>query len=64
MVLDEALEERIADILRRLMVRWPNLDMDAVRAANRKQAVIPNGATVLDPVGTAPGLVVPPAGRS
>jgi nicotinamide-nucleotide amidase len=60
MVLDEALEERIADILRRLMVRWPNLDMDAVRAANRKQAVIPDGATVLDPVGTAPGLVVPP----
>ncbi len=61
MVLDEALEERIADILRRLMVRWPNLDMDAVRAANRKQAVIPTGATVLDPVGTAPGLVVPPS---
>jgi nicotinamide-nucleotide amidase len=34
--------------------------MDAVRAANRKQAVVPRGATVLDPVGTAPGLVVPP----
>ena len=32
-----------------------------MRAANRKQAVIPAGATVLDPVGTAPGLVVPPA---
>jgi nicotinamide-nucleotide amidase len=60
MVLDDALEERIADILRRLMIRWPDIDMDAVRAANRKQAVIPDGATVLDPVGTAPGLVVPP----
>ena len=27
--------------------------------ANRKQAVVPEGATVLEPVGTAPGLVVP-----
>ena len=31
---------------------------------NRKQAMIPRGATVLDPVGTAPGLVVPPARRA
>ena len=31
MVLDEALEERIADILRPLMKRWRNLDFDAVR---------------------------------
>lgn len=61
MVLDEELEERIADILRPLMSRWPGLDEDAIRAANRKQAVVPAGATVLDPVGTAPGLVVPPA---
>jgi nicotinamide-nucleotide amidase len=59
-VLDAALEERIAEILRPLMSRWPGLDADAIRAANRKQAVVPVGATVLDPVGTAPGLVVPP----
>jgi nicotinamide-nucleotide amidase len=62
MVLDEALEERIAEILRPLAKRWPNLDMDAIRESNRKQAVIPEGATVLEPVGTAPGLVVPPGG--
>jgi nicotinamide-nucleotide amidase len=61
MVLDEALEGRIADILRPLMRRWPDLDPGAVRAANRKQAVVPEGAAVLEPVGTAPGLVVPPA---
>jgi nicotinamide-nucleotide amidase len=61
MVLDEALEERIAEILRPLSKRWPNLDMEAIRASNRKQAVIPRGATILDPVGTAPGLVVGPA---
>jgi nicotinamide-nucleotide amidase len=61
MVLDEALEARIAEILAPLAKRWPNLDMDAIRAGNRKQATIPRGATVLEPVGTAPGLVAAPA---
>jgi nicotinamide-nucleotide amidase len=60
MVLDEALEERIAEILRPLAKRWPNLDMEAIRQSNRKQAVVPAGASILEPVGTAPGLVVPP----
>jgi len=60
MVLDEAVEERIAEILRPLAKRFPHVDMEAVRAGNRKQATVPEGATVLDPVGTAPGLVVPP----
>jgi nicotinamide-nucleotide amidase len=60
MALDAELEERIAEILRPLAKRWPNLDMEAIRQSNRKQAVIPEGATVLEPVGTAPGLVVPP----
>jgi nicotinamide-nucleotide amidase len=60
MVLDEALEERIAEILRPLAKRWPGLDPDAIRASNRKQAIVPGGATIIDPVGTAPGLVVPP----
>jgi nicotinamide-nucleotide amidase len=32
---------------------------ESVRAANRKQAMVPAGAQVLDPVGTAPGVVVP-----
>ena len=47
-------------ILERLRSRWRNLDEDAIRASNRKQALVPDGATVLEPVGTAPGLVVPP----
>ncbi len=64
MVLDPRLEERIAEILRPMLKRWPGLDADAIRASNRKQAVIPRGATVLDPVGTAPGLIVPPADGS
>jgi nicotinamide-nucleotide amidase len=61
MVLDPRLEQRIAEILEPMMQRWPGLDPDAICAGNRKQAVIPQGATVLDPVGTAPGLVVPAA---
>lgn len=64
MVLDEALEVRIAEILRPMMRRWPGLDPDAIRASNRKQAVIPAGATVLEPIGTAPGLVVAPLSGS
>lgn len=63
-VLDEALEERIAAILERLTRRWSNLDLDAIRAGNRKQAMVPEGAAILEPVGTAPGFVVPPANGS
>ena len=58
-MLDAALEDKIADILKRLMARFDNVDIDAVRAANRKQAMVPAGAHVIDPVGTAPGVVVP-----
>jgi nicotinamide-nucleotide amidase len=58
--LDVALEQRIADILAPLTKRWPNLDFEAIRAANRKQALVPEGAAVIEPAGTAPGMVVPP----
>ena len=56
--LDEGLERRIGEIIARFARRW-NLDPEAVRIANRKQAMVPDGAVALDPVGTAPGLVVP-----
>ncbi len=59
--LDTALEGRIWKILEGLMIRWPDLDQEAIRRSNRKQALVPRGATVLEPVGTAPGLVVPPS---
>jgi nicotinamide-nucleotide amidase len=63
--LDEEMEAKIARILEPLMKRFQHLDRDAVLAANRKQAMVPRGATPIDPAGTAPGLVVPPAdGRS
>ena len=61
MVLDAALEERILAILRRNRARWRSYSEEAMRAGNRKQAVVPEGATILEPVGTAPGLLVPPA---
>lgn len=59
LVLDTAMETRIAAIVQKWMARFPDMDIEAVRAANRKQAMVPAGATVLDPVGTAPGVVVP-----
>lgn len=59
LVLDDVLEGKIADILKRLMARFDGVDFESVRAANRKQAMVPAGAEVLDPVGTAPGVVVP-----
>ncbi len=63
---DPELERRIAAVVDRLMARrgW-RADPAETAAGVRKQALVPAGATVLEPVGTAPGLVVPPAeGRS
>ncbi len=59
LILDAELEAKIAAILKKLMARIQGGDFEAVRAANRKQAMVPAGALVLDPVGTAPGVVVP-----
>lgn len=59
LVLDNRLERKIGDIVSRLMARFPDVDAEAIQAANRKQALIPDGADVIDPVGTAPGVVVP-----
>ncbi|MCV7425708.1 competence/damage-inducible protein A [Mycobacterium montefiorense] len=59
LVLDEEVEGKIANILKRLMAHFDSESFDAVRTANRKQAMVPAGAQVLDPVGTAPGVVVP-----
>lgn len=60
LVLDHELEQRIAEILRPLMRRYRGLDFEAVRASNRKQALVPEGAVVIEPAGTAPAFVVPP----
>jgi nicotinamide-nucleotide amidase len=59
LALDEEVEGKIANILKKLMAHFDSESFDAVRAANRKQAMIPVGSQVLDPVGTAPGVVVP-----
>lgn len=58
LVLDEAMEARIAAILTRF-AHLSHFGGEALRAANRKQAMVPRGATPLDPAGTAPGFVVP-----
>lgn len=58
LVLDGPLEARIAEILRTLMAGRQGVDFESVMAANRKQAMVPAGAEILDPVGTAPGVVL------
>jgi nicotinamide-nucleotide amidase len=60
--LDEDLERRIGQIIARFARRW-RIDAEALAIANRKQAMVPEGAIALDPVGTAPGLVVPADGQ-
>ena len=60
MELDEEMEAKIAAILARFAASAKlDLSADALNEANRKQAMIPVGAVALDPVGTAPGLIVP-----
>jgi nicotinamide-nucleotide amidase len=60
LLLDEKVEEKIAEILRGFAKRGGfDFDETAIMEANRKQAMVPEGAIALDPVGTAPGLVVP-----
>jgi nicotinamide-nucleotide amidase len=54
---DPALEERIWGVVSRMRRRMP-FEEEAMRAGARKQAFVPEGATVLEPVGTAPGLLV------
>lgn len=60
--LDSALEERIWRIISGFRARWRDVTEESLRAGNRKQALVPRGAAVLEPVGTAPGLVVPVPG--
>jgi nicotinamide-nucleotide amidase len=55
---DPALEERIWRIVSRMRRRWRDASEEGMRAGTRKQALVPDGAVVLEPVGTAPGLVV------
>ncbi len=55
--LDEAMEHQIAGILARFR-QLSRFSPEALRVANRKQAMVPRGAEPLAPVGTAPGLVV------
>jgi nicotinamide-nucleotide amidase len=64
--LDRALEQRITAIVERLSKRFGGLrNPESTAIATRKQAMVPAGASVIEPTGTAPGLVVPVAdGRS
>lgn len=54
---DEAMEAKIGTILARFG-HLASFSPEALRTANRKQAMVPRGAATLDPAGTAPGAVV------
>jgi nicotinamide-nucleotide amidase len=62
LALDPALERRIAAIVAPMTRRWRRVDPEAVAAGTRKQALVPEAGAVLEPVGTAPGAVVPGPG--
>ncbi|MDQ4116123.1 MAG: competence/damage-inducible protein A [Actinomycetota bacterium] len=57
MHLDEALRGRIHDKIAGWATR-AGFDGPALDAATAKQSMVPEGASVLEPVGTAPGLVL------
>ncbi|HUB99654.1 MAG TPA: competence/damage-inducible protein A [Solirubrobacterales bacterium] len=63
--IDPEMEEKISEIIRNFARRrgGGNFDEEALVVANRKQAMVPEGAVALDPIGTAPGLVVPAGER-
>ena len=63
MRLDPVMEEKVSEIIRAFARRRGWSDEEALVASNRKQAMVPEGATALDPIGTAPGLVVPAGER-
>jgi nicotinamide-nucleotide amidase len=64
LLLDPEMEAKIREILRRFARnRSFKFDEEAVMESNRKQAMVPEGAVALDPIGTAPGLVVPAGER-
>ncbi|MBJ7458011.1 MAG: competence/damage-inducible protein A [Thermoleophilaceae bacterium] len=57
MYLDEPTLEKINEIIAGFTLRM-NWDAEALAEGSRKQAVVPRGADILGPAGTAPGLVV------
>jgi nicotinamide-nucleotide amidase len=61
-LIDAELDGRIAAVVDAMVRRrrWKT-DPEAIAAGTRKQATVPLGAHILEPVGTAPGLVVPTA---
>jgi nicotinamide-nucleotide amidase len=58
MQLDEEMEGKITKIIEGFARRM-KFDPEGMAEGTRKQAMVPEGSIPLDPVGTAPGLVVP-----
>lgn len=59
--LDPGLEERVWQRVELVRDRFPDIDVESLKQTTRKQSMQPDGAVPLEPVGTAPGSIVPPA---
>ncbi|MFT4036076.1 MAG: competence/damage-inducible protein A [Patulibacter sp.] len=57
--LDPEMRDAVWAKVERVRERFPDIDVDALRATSLKQSMQPAGATPLPPVGTAPGSIVP-----
>src|ERR1700712_2040808 len=59
--LDKELESRVWARVEKIRKRFPHINADSLKATTAKQSMQPAGAVPLEPVGTAPGSLVPPA---
>lgn len=60
LTLDPGLEERVWQRVELVRDRFPDIDVESLKQTTRKQSMQPGGAVPLEPVGTAPGSIVPP----
>ncbi len=60
--LDAELEQRVWKRVELVRDRFPDIDVESLKLTTRKQSLQPRGAVPLEPIGTAPGSIVPSAG--
>lgn len=60
LTLDPGLEERVWQRVELVRDRFPDIDVQSLKQTTRKQSMQPADAVPLEPVGTAPGSIVPP----
>lgn len=59
LALHAEMEAAVWSRVEKVRERFPEIDVESLRATSRKQAMQPAGGTPLPPIGTAPGTIVP-----